>query len=223
LKLYKGDCLEVMDKLIEQGIKVNAIITDSPYGMSYQSNGKKNKDLPMLYDKNLKWLPKFLRLSRTILKNDGHLYMFMPWQRVDEFKIQIENFFIPKNILIWYKDSFGMGDLKGQYAPSYEMIMFAVKEQGRKLNGKRDKDIIKCKKTKINLHPTQKPVELIEHLLLKSTNENDIVLDPFMGSGTTGVACVNTNRNFIGIEIDKDYFEIAKKRIEKHTKQERLF
>ena len=64
-------------------------------------------------------------------------------------------------------------------------------------------------------HPTQKPVELIEKIIQKSSNEGDTVLDPFMGSGTTGVACVNTNRNFIGIEIDEEYFKIAEKRIEK--------
>ena len=65
------------------------------------------------------------------------------------------------------------------------------------------------------LHPTQKPVELMEYLIKTYTNENDLVLDNTMGSGTTGVACVNTNRNFIGMELDDKYFEIAKKRIEK--------
>ena len=63
----------------------------------------------------------------------------------------------------------------------------------------------------------------MEYLIKTYTNENETVLDFTMGSGTTGVACVNTNRNFIGIELDKDYFEIAKERIEKHTTQERLF
>lgn len=66
------------------------------------------------------------------------------------------------------------------------------------------------------LHPTQKPVALMEYLIKTYTNEGETVLDFTMGSGTTGVACVNTNRNFIGIEMDKDYFEIAKKRIEDH-------
>ena len=63
------------------------------------------------------------------------------------------------------------------------------------------------------LHPTQKPVELLEYLIKTYTNENEVVSDTFMGSGSTGVACMNTNRSFIGIELDKNYFEIAKKRI----------
>ena len=63
------------------------------------------------------------------------------------------------------------------------------------------------------LHPTEKPVDLLEYYLLNSSNLNDIVFDPFMGSGSTGVACVNNNRNFIGIELDPTYFQIAKDRI----------
>lgn len=67
-------------------------------------------------------------------------------------------------------------------------------------------------------HPTQKPVALLEYLIKTYTNENDLVLDNCMGSGSTGVACINTNRNFIGIELDKEYFEIAKQRIEEAEK-----
>ena len=64
------------------------------------------------------------------------------------------------------------------------------------------------------VHPTQKPIKLITELVESSTNENDVILDPFMGSGTTGVACVNTDRKFIGIEIEQEYFDIAVRRIE---------
>lgn len=70
-----------------------------------------------------------------------------------------------------------------------------------------------------NLHPTQKPVALLEELIKTFTNEGDTVLDNCMGSGSTGVACVNTNRNFIGIELDKTYFDIAKNRIEECYEQ----
>ena len=74
-----------------------------------------------------------------------------------------------------------------------------------------------------SLHPTQKPVELLEYLIKTYTNEGETVLDNCMGSGTTGVACVNTNRNFIGIELDDKYFEIAKQRIERHMRQISIF
>ena len=74
-----------------------------------------------------------------------------------------------------------------------------------------------------NLHPTQKPVDLLEYLVKTYTNEGETVLDNCMGSGTTGVACLNTNRNFIGIELDEKYFQIAKERIENFHKSKELF
>ena len=75
-------------------------------------------------------------------------------------------------------------------------------------------NVINCAKVSKPQHPTQKPVPLLEYLIKTYTNEGDVVLDNCMGSGTTGVACINTNRNFIGIELDEGYFDIAEKRIE---------
>lgn len=212
IDLRQGDCMKIMKTIPNKSI--DCIITDSPYGFGYQSNMKKNKDLPMFYDRNTSWLNEWLYSANKLLKDDGHLYMFAPVQKIDEFKQKIENFFIIKNILIWDKKTFGMGDLLGQYAPSYEFIVFAVKEQGRRLNGQRERDILSFSRTKCELHPTQKPVDLLEYLVRKSTKENEVVMDCFMGSGSTGVACLNTNRNFIGIELDEKYFKIAKERIE---------
>ena len=83
------------------------------------------------------------------------------------------------------------------------------------------KSVPNCNGTK--LHPTQKPVALIEYLIRTYTNENETVLDFTMGSGTAGVACLNTNRNFIGIEMDDNYFDIAQKRIKEHSAQQKLF
>ena len=71
------------------------------------------------------------------------------------------------------------------------------------------------------LHPTQKPIELMEYYLLNSSKEGSTILDPFMGSGTTGIACVNNNRNFIGIELDKQYFDIAQNRIKEAVEKKR--
>lgn len=208
-----GDCLELMKEIPDKSI--DCIITDTPYGFGYQSNMKKNKDLPMFYDRNTSWLNEWLYKANRILKDDGHLYMFAPTQKIDEFKQKIENFFIIKNILVWDKQGFGMGDLYGQYVPSYEFIIFAIKEQGRKLNGKRERDLLTFPKTKCELHPTQKPVELLEYLIQKSTNIGDTVLDPFMGSGSTLVAAIKQNRHYIGFELDKKYYQVAKDRIEK--------
>ena len=111
----------------------------------------------------------------------------------------------------------------------FEYILFFRKGKGIQINNCGTSDILDIpnKKTKDkdgnNIHDTEKPVKLMEILIENSSKENDIVLDPFMGSGSTGVACVNTNRNFIGVELDENYFNIAKERINKNTNQLTLF
>ena len=91
-------------------------------------------------------------------------------------------------------------------------------QKGRRLiNGKRDPNILKFNRTGNKLHPTQKPVDLLEYLISKFSDKNETVLDPFMGSGSTGVAAKNLNRSFIGIELDEEYFKIASDRINLST------
>ena len=105
--------------------------------------------------------------------------------------------------------------MKSSYIPNHEFIIYATK--GRHiLRGKRSADVMDVRKDAPSkyVHPTQKPVELMAGLIEKSTDPRGIVLDLFMGSGSTGVACANTERRFIGIEIDPGYYEIAQKRIE---------
>jgi site-specific DNA-methyltransferase (adenine-specific) len=115
------------------------------------------------------------------------------------------------------KNNHGTGDLSGAYAPKHEFVLFG--EKGRCLrneNVKRTPDVLFYDKiaSKKLQHPTEKPINMLEDFINAYGLTTAIVLDPFMGSGTTGVACVNTNRNFIGIELDENYFNIAKKRIE---------
>lgn len=85
------------------------------------------------------------------------------------------------------------------------------------------KMVLEFDKPEKRLHPTEKPISLLEYLVLTYTDEEDIVLDNCMGSGSTGIACINTNRNFIGMELDNEYFEVAKKRIEEHCTQISIF
>ena len=107
----------------------------------------------------------------------------------------------------------------------YEYILFFRKGKGKKINNCGTSDILSIpnKKTKDkdgkNIHDTEKPVELMEVLVNNSSQENELVLDPFMGVGSTGIACIKNNRNFLGIEIDENYFNIAKERIEEIEEQ----
>jgi site-specific DNA-methyltransferase (adenine-specific) len=209
--LYNDDCLKVLPTLADNSIDL--ILTDPPYGMNYKSKRRKEQYDKINNDNNIDWLYFSLKQFKRILKEDSHCYMFCSIHFLSKFIDYSKEHFTLKDILIWEKNNHGSGDLTGGYAPKYEFILFLTK--GRKeLNGKREPNILKYNKTNNILHPTQKPTDLLEFLITKSSQEKDLILDSFMGSGSTGVACKNINRNFIGIEMDKNYFDIAKNRIE---------
>ena len=243
IKLYKGDCLEVMDKLIEQGVKVDAIITDPPYGTT-----------ACKWDSIIPFNEMWSRLNKLI-KPNGAIVLFGSEPFSSALRMSnIKNY---KYDWIWEKDkATGQGFSRKQPMRKIENIIVFYKKQpyydyigeklnkpyrhtlpikggksyAGKLNNLNEDGSRKYKtytyKTKHNLlyfcrdnqknkssHPTQKPVALMEYLIKTYTNENELVLDFTMGSGTTGVACKNLNRKFIGIEKDEKYFNIAKERI----------
>ena len=225
--LIHGDCLEEMKKLADDGVKVDMICTDPPYLMNYKTGRRKDKThdfcKSIANDTNFELIKDIMPLLFELLNQGGAIYMFCNANYIDYFKQQIEQHFALKNILIWVKNNWSAGDLKGAYAKQTEFILYAVK--GRHiLNGARDTDTLYYNRVvgNMQLHQNQKPVDLCKYLINKSSNENDTVLDCFMGSGSTGVACLQTNRNFIGIELDNDYFKIAEKRIKEAYNQKRL-
>lgn len=217
IELYNGDCLEIMKDIKANSIDV--IIADPPYGVSYQSNMRKSKFDKMANDDitDAAWLAF---ATRCLKKEGGVIYCFSRWDVLGQWKNLFEFFGLSvRSCLIWDKGRGGMGDLVGAYAPSYEVILFSSRGRNSLKNG-RGRDVISCLPHRTNqVHPAQKPVELIQNLIIDSTEEGQTILDPFMGSGTTGVACKNLNRNFVGIELSKEYFDGAKKRIENHTVQ----
>ena len=211
--------------LMMQRIKnktIDLLLTDPPFGMNFQSNRRNLKHLKIKGDDNLDWFPAWIKEIKRIVKDDSHLYIFCSWHKVEVFKTEIEKHFNVKNILIWEKNNTGMGDLEGDFAPKYEMIIFCSNGT-KKLKGKRDSNIIKAKKTGNEFHPTQKPVNLMEYLIEKSTNIGDLVMDCFSGSGSTAIGCYNTNRNFIGCELNKEFFYTSMERINNHVAQQKLF
>lgn len=210
ISLRLGDCLELMREIPSNSIDM--IATDPPYGMSFQSNHRKDQHKKIENDTHLDWLDTFVSEMYRVAKNNTAHYSFCSFHQVDKFKIIFEKYFTVKNILIWEKNNTSMGDLYGDFAPKYEMCFLLHK--GRALiRGKRDPNIFRFARTRNELHPTQKPVDMMEYLIGKFSDPGDTVLDPFMGSGTTGVACKRTGRSFIGIEKDPDYFRVAAERI----------
>ena len=219
IKLYCDDCLNIMKQIENESIDL--IVTDPPYLIKYKTNRRKNKDhdfcSEILNDDNEQLIIDYIRECYRILKNNTAMYMFCNCDKVDFFKQELENAgFKIKNMIIWVKNNWTAGDLKAQFGKQYEIIFLVNK--GRKcFNGKRITDVWMFDKIsgKKQLHQNQKPVDLLKQCILKHSDENDIVFDGFMGSGSTGVACIETGRKFIGVELDKKYFEIAKERIEK--------
>jgi site-specific DNA-methyltransferase (adenine-specific) len=220
-KLYQGDCLEVMDELIKDDVKVDMILTDPPYGIDLtpQRENGKFKNTKVINDNNLCWLPKFVNQIYALTKNTA--IIFCAWQNIDKFKIELEKKFTIKNILIWNKDWFGMGN---NYRPNYELILLCCKTNIT-TKSKNKSNILTYRRIppqKLK-HSCEKPVGLLEDLIYELTDENDIVLDSFMGSGSTGVACLNTNRKFIGIELDENYFNIACDRLENPLPEQKKY
>lgn len=222
IDLRLGDCLQLMKEIPDNSIDL--IVTDPPYLINYKTNRRKNKNHDFCSviqnDNNPDLIKTYIKECYRILKNNTALYMFCSFDKVDIFKQEIEKYFKLKNIIVWVKNNHTAGDLKAQFGKKYELILLANK--GRALfKGKRLTDVWNFDRVtgKYQAHQNQKPIDLIKQCILKHSNKNDVVFDGFMGSGTTGAACVELERNFIGIELDEKYFNIAKERINNATRQ----
>lgn len=239
IALYKGDCLEIMQYLIDKGVKVDSVIADIPYGTT-----KCPWDSIIPFDEMWKKLKEIKKDNTSILlfgnepfssalrmSNIREYKYDIYWQKeraTNIFQLKKRPAKVIENICVFYNK-------QPKYNP--QMTEYKGKKRINKVkdgkigtlidfNNKKPKEyidngyryplqIVQFKRDilKSNLHPTQKPLELMKYLVLTYTNEGDTVLDFTMGSGTTGLACKELNRNFIGIELDEKYFEIAKERL----------
>jgi len=220
--LYNDDCIDVLRKLDSNS--VDAVITDPPYGINYKTNHRKDKEhdfcSTIQNDDDLSLMKDVIRELHRVMKDNTAGYMFCSFDRIDFFKQEIERYFRIKNIIIWVKNNWTAGDLVAQFGKQYEMIILFNKGT-RKINGKRIPDVWYFDRISGSkqLHQNEKPTKLISQCVMKHSDEGDIVLDPFMGSGTTGVVCKELGRGFIGIEIDENYFNLAKERIHNTMKK----
>jgi len=174
------------------------LITDPPYGMEFQSNYRVVKHGRIFGDS--KFPVEFLDLAR--LSTRCASYIFCRWDNLHELSE-------PTSVLAWVKNNWSMGDLQHEHGRQWEAIAFWPGEHHHFIC--RIPDVLFDDRTGNELHPTQKPVSLIKKLI--AANEGEIVLDPFMGSGTTLRAAKDLGRKAIGIEIEEKYCEIAAKRL----------
>ena len=204
--LYLGDCVDILPTLG----KVDAVVTDPPYGMDFQSNHRIEKHLKIANDKSADVANAVIAWA---LDNATHsVYAFGRWDNLYDYPK-------PKSLITWVKNNWSMGDLKHEHARQTEVAFFYAMD-GHFFPKNRPTDVLVWPRTQNANHPTEKPVGLMAKLIEWT---DGIVLDPFMGSGTTGVAAVQMKRQFIGIEREKKYFDIACERIENAQKQESLF
>ena len=213
---------------------IDLILTDLPYIISKKSNFdvggawndsediRKRKTPPKTdfgeWDKIPLDLETIISEFYRVIKKGGTLISFYDIWKMQEFKdIAEQNKFKQARLLRWDKSNPMPTNSKINYLSTVsEYFTSFTKVSKPTFNSEYDKGIYVfpiCSGNERTEHPTQKPLKLMEELILKHSNTNDIILDPFMGSGSTGVACVNTNRRFIGIELDKDYYNIAKERM----------
>jgi site-specific DNA-methyltransferase (adenine-specific) len=219
--LYLGDCLPIMEAMKEN--EVDAVVTDPPYGIAYVTNYRKVMDTPQAIIGDASIDAACVSFMYPLLKDGGAIYLATrfdvstPWVEA----LQSAGFKM-KTPIFWDKDNWTAGDLYGDYGGQIEIFLFAHK--GRHLlKCGRLGNLWKCARPPAGDHPTPKPVPLIKRMIESSTENGAVVLDPFMGGGTAGVACAELGRDFIGIEIEEKYFDMACQRIALAQKQLKLF
>lgn len=210
-QLYKGDCTKIMQNLTNI-VGYDLILTDIPYNeVNRKSNGLRNLDKG-----NADVLDCSLAdLTKTLCgKTKGSIYMFCGINQVSQIRETMTDFGLSTRLIVWEKTNPSPMNGTNIWLSGIECCVFG-KRGGATYNLHCENTVLRYPCGKNKYHPTQKPVALLEHLINASSNEGDTVFDPFMGSGSTGVACANTNRNFVGIELDENYYNTAKLRIEK--------
>jgi DNA modification methylase len=217
IDLHLGDCLEVMKQIPDKS--VDLVLTDPPYNIARENNfstmGRAGIDFGE-WDKGFDLFSYIDQVSR-VLNKDGSFVVFNAWRNLGAIADYAEKQgFETKDMIRLEKSNPMPRNRDRRYITDYECAIWFVKEKAKwTFNRQDDKyqrpKFVACIES--GLHPTQKNLSLMENLVKIHSNENNVVLDPFMGSGTTGLACKNLNRHFIGIEQNANYFEIAKGRI----------
>lgn len=227
MNLINNDCIKVMENMVKNGEKVDLIVTDPPYEIKNTKTGGKsglNDSFQKSQDDILNCgLTKGFDYERVFdlflkIQEKINIYIWCNKQQIPT----ILDFFVNKNqcnfeIIKWVKTN-PVPTFYNKYMTDTEYCIYIRK--GGYCNPSNFEDgstlfqhPINTKDKKKYCHPTIKPVEIIDRLVRNSSKEGQIVFDPFMGSGTTGVSCLKHNRSFIGVELNNEFFEISKNRI----------
>ena len=224
--IVNGDCFHHLNQIPDNSIDL--ILTDPPYNIAQYSTG--NIVLPgraALNNDLAHWdlTPidplDLLEDFKRIIKPDGNIFVFTSYNLIGKWHEAFDSEFDTFQFFIWHKTNPAPKIFKNGFLNSCEMII-CMWNKGHKWNFSSQRDMhnffecpicMKPERLSDPSHPAQKPVKLLEHIISIASDENDIVFDPFMGVGSSGVAALKNGRKFIGIEIDKGYFDAAERRI----------
>ena len=224
IEIILGDCLPTLQSIASESIDL--VVTDPPYhivsgGCSndgrYSMGGvlsRQNKRVGegKIFDYNnisfSEWVPQVYR----VLKPSTHCYLMINARNLKELQQAAEDSgFVFQNLIVWDK---GNVTPNKWYLNAHELILMLRKGAAKNINNMGEKNILRVPNiTHKKLHPTEKPVDLMKIFVQNSTQVGDVVLDPFMGAGSVGVACQQIGRKFIGCEIDEQYYNIAAERL----------
>jgi len=196
-KIVMTHCLEVLVELPTESVDV--IVMDPPYVDSSEMIVGNDKLLSEVY---------VFELFR-VLKSGGAIYCFASCRKYHQFATILEKHFSIRTPLIWFKRGMGMGDFAGDYINQAEMVVFAVKGSHKLRAPQKIGNFFDIGRAGNSHHPFEKPVKLLTEFIENSSDEGDVVLDPYAGSGSTLVAAKACNRNYIGCEIDKKWYDQA--------------
>lgn len=231
--IHLGDCVEGLKTLPDECIDL--VVSDVAYPVTQRGNagnsgGMLQKDINKkgkVFEFNSVNIEDYIQELYRVLKDGTHCYIMCNHVNLTHFlKVIDESKFHFIKCLIWQKGNLIMGT---KYMNAFEYILFMSKGTNRNVNDCGIPDILSVPNIKTkdidggNIHDSEKPVRLMEILITQSSNKGDIVLDPFAGSGSTLLACINKNRRFIGWEIDPKYHKLCEKRIKNHIVQTELF
>jgi len=224
--IVQGDCFDLVKEIKTNTIDL--ILTDPPYNLAKHSTGNikfewredVNNDIADWDKKEIepdKIADEFVR----ILKPNGNLFVFCSYNLIGKWYDALDHKFDATNFFVWHKTNPTPKFFKNGFLNSCE-IMLCCWNKKHKWNFTNQKEMHNffestiCsspERLKAPKHPTQKPVKLLEHIIKIASNENDVVFDPFMGVASTGVAALNLNRKFVGIELEGIYFEASENRL----------
>ena len=218
-----------MDKMIENDIRVDHIVTDPPYNIARDNNfhtmGRTGIDFGE-WDKGfdqLSWIDKAFKLIRK----GGSLFIFNDWKNVGEIAKYAESVgFEIKDMVRWKKANPMPRNRDRRYITDFEVAVWLVKPGVKWVFNRLSDTYDRCEyeyplvsKSERVGHTTQKPIALVEEILRRHTNEGELVLDPFAGSSSTAIACINTNRDYICIEKEEEYYNMSETRISEHLSE----